>query len=131
MSEDTEDNQWCVDSGCSKHMTYDSRDLVEYKKFKFPLDVRLADKRIVKALGFGKVNIYLTEENGRNVPMRLEKVLFVPELKKRLLSISQVIERGAEITFKERSCILQFQGRRFRFGERVGNLFELGIQRNL
>ena len=51
-SEDTEDNQWCVDSGCSKHMTYDSRHLVEYKKLKLPLDVRLADKRIVKAFRY-------------------------------------------------------------------------------
>ena len=84
--EEKEDKQWCVDSGCSKHMTFDSQELEEYKEFRFPLDVRLADKRTVKARGFGKVKVYSREENGRDVPMNFEIVLFVPELKKKLLS---------------------------------------------
>ena len=126
--EESSDNRWCVDSGCSKNMTYDLRDLVDYKKFKFPLDVRLADKTVVQAEGFGKLNLYLSEKNGGEVPITLEKVLFVPRLKKKLLSISQITEKGPEMTFNARSCTLNFLGRHFEFGERVGNLFELHIR---
>ena len=127
--EERADDNWCVDSGCSKNMTYDLCDLANYKKFKFPLDVHLADKTVVQAEGFGKLNFYLSEKNGGDVPITLENVLFVPRLKKKLLSISQITKKGPEMTFSARSCTLNFLGRHFEFGERIGNLYELRIRR--
>ena len=88
------DDDWYLDSGSSKHMTFDKEDLVDYRCFKDPIDVKLADKTIVKAFGFGKVNIFLREVNGRNVPVSFEKVLYVPEIRKKLVSISQILDRG-------------------------------------
>ena len=83
---------------------------------------------VVKAEGFGKLNLYVSEENGGDVPIVLEKVLFVPKLTKKLLSISQITEKGAEMTFSKRSCTLIVKKRRFGFGQRIGNLFELRVQ---
>ena len=55
--QESKDNNWCTNSGCSKNMTYELRDLVDYKKFKYPIDVQLADNTVVKAEGFGKLNL--------------------------------------------------------------------------
>ena len=123
-----EENQWIVDSGCSKHMSFVKSDFVNYKQFVMPLDIRLADKRLVKAVGFGSVQIYLSEEKVREVPIEIEKVLFVPELQKRLISISQIAGKGGEVTFKKKICVLSYQKRTFLFGKRIGNLYELSCQ---
>ena len=122
------ENRWIVDSGCSKHMSFVKSDFVYYKEFAMPLDVRLADKSLVKAVGFGSVQIYLSEEKGREVPIEIEKVLFVPELQKRLISISQIAGKGGEVTFKKKICVLSYQKRTFPFGQRIGNLYELSCQ---
>ena len=118
-------NEWCLDSGSSKHITYDKDDLVNYNKFRFPVDVRLADKRVVKAYGFGNTELHLQDENGRLIPVAFKRVLFVPELKKKLISISTITERGGEVLFKKEVCILHYQEKRILFGRRVGNLFEM------
>ena len=65
----TEINEWCIDSGCSRHMTHVSGDLCQFQKFKCPVDVKLADKRVVPAIGFGCMNTTLFEESGKEVPI--------------------------------------------------------------
>ena len=90
-----------------------------------PLDVQLADKSVVKAMGFGNIRIYLSEEKGRYVPIVIENVLFVPQLQKRLISISQIVEKGGEVTFMKKRCILIYHQRRFEFGQRTGKLYQL------
>ena len=123
--ESSKQKKWILDSACSKHMSNEKSDFVNYKEFKTPLDVCLADKSMVKAVGFGNVYIYLSEEKGRDVPIEIERVLFVPKLQKRLISISQITEKGGEITFKTKICVLSYMRRKFIFGQRVGNLYEL------
>ena len=120
-----EQNHWIVDSGCSKHMSNVRSDFVNYKEFKTPLDVQLADKSLVKAVGFGSVRVYLSEEKGRDVPIVIEKVLFVPQLQRRLISISQIVEKGGEVMFQKKKCILTYHNRRFEFGQRAGKLYQL------
>ena len=69
----SERKQWIVDSGCSKHMSHVKSDFSNYKDFKTPLDVHLADESVVKAVGFGTVRIYLSEEEGEMFQSRLKK----------------------------------------------------------
>ena len=125
------ESKWCLDSGCSKHMTFDKNDLADYREFKFPVDVRLADKRVVKAHGFGKLNMYLREESGRDVATSFSRVLFVPGLRKKLISIGQIVERdevAVAVTFTKNLCVLTYQEKRFIFGNRVGHLYEMQCQ---
>ena len=82
----------------------------------------------MKALGFGTVHIYLSEEKGRDVPIEIEKVLFVPQLQSRLISISQIAEKGGEVTFKKKMCVLTYQQKHFVFGQRVGKLYQLACR---
>ena len=88
--------------------------------------MKLADKSVVRALGKGRINLYLQDENDRKVPVTFTEVLYVPNMK-RLISISQLVKPGsnAEVTFKEKSVVLSINGRRFVFGNKVGKLYEM------
>ena len=57
--------------------------------------------------------------------MVFTEVMFVPKLQKRLISIGQLTQRKAEVTFRERSVVLTVSGRRFVFGIRRGKLYEM------
>ena len=48
-------------------------------------------------------------------------MLYVPRITRRLISISQLAMRGAEVTFKKNSVVLTVSGSRFKFGNRLGN----------
>ena len=58
--------------------------------------VTLADKTVLRAAGQGKLNVHLRDVDGRIVPVTFENVLYVPNLE-RLISISQLTRRGAEV----------------------------------
>ena len=122
------DDKWWLDSACSKHMTGVKEDLVDYQEFteKDPKhDVILADKTVVHAVGQGDLRIVLSDENGEKVPVLLRGVMFVPLLKKRLVSIGQLTKLGAEVTFCDKTVTLRIHGRTFVFGGRFGKLYEL------
>ena len=55
------DVKWLLDSACSKHITGEREDLVNFKKFVSKEEfeyVTLADKSVVAAVGKGSVNVY-------------------------------------------------------------------------
>ena len=69
------------------------------------VDVVLADKSIVPGVGSGDVNIILFNNN-EEVPVVFKNVLFIPKLKKRLISISEITKNSAEVKLKGDLCTL-------------------------
>ena len=123
------DEKWWLDSACSKHMTGVKDDLFNYQEFPDDddpaHDVVLADKSVVRAVGQGELRVVLTDANGEKVNVLFKQVMYVPELRKRLISIGQLTNLGAEVTFTKDSVTLLTNGRKFVFGGRFGKLFEL------
>ena len=122
------DEAWWLDSGASRHMTSRREDFHRLLKLSRTVNVVLADKTVIPAVGIGAVKMVLKDSEGRNVCVEFKNVLYVPDLKKRLISIPQMTTKGAEITFKKYSCELLFSGRKFDFGRRVENLYKLNSQ---
>ena len=121
--------KWLLDSACSRHMTGDKRDLVKYKQFdkknkEETQYVTLADKSVIRAEGQGNLNVNLFDEFGKKVPVTFYDVLYVPNME-RLVSVGQLTKRGAEVTFRQDSAILNIRGRLFQFGTRLGKLFKM------
>ena len=54
---DTQSNDWIVDSGASRHMTFESTIFHDDKDFEAPEPVGLGDGRTVSAIGVGKVKV--------------------------------------------------------------------------
>ena len=115
---------WWLDSGCSQHMTCFKGDFVNYQKLEIPIDVHLADKSVVPAIGQGDVRIVIFD-NDREIPVGFRNVLFVPKLKKRLLSISEMTKSGAEVKFKGNICSLYVNQKNYVIGHKHGKLWKM------
>eukprot|EP00253_Pinus_taeda_P032416 PITA_32416 len=91
-----QENQWYIDSGCSKHMTGDKEKLESYtalekgKKVSFGNDTPAAIK--------GKGIAQLKEQ------VKAGNVLYVDGLKHNLLSVSQMCDNGTEVIFRSDGC---------------------------
>ena len=79
---------------------------------------------MVLSYGSGDVDmrIFSGEEK---VDVVFNNVLYVPKLQKRLISISQMTNKGAEVKFAGNSCILCNKGKQYLFGHKHGKLWKL------
>jgi hypothetical protein len=66
------------------------------------LEVVLGDDRVVKAVGSGTISF----QRESQPPMLLRDVLYVPSLKKNLISVSTIEERGYEVLFHDGQVLL-------------------------
>ena len=89
---------WWIDSGASQHMTPNKEELLHYQKFSKPVEINLADNSVLYAYGAGDVHLRVFDGGSHN-DILLEKVLYVPKMKKKLLSIPVVISKGIQVTF--------------------------------
>ena len=119
-----EQKDWLLDSGCSRHMTPVKSDFKRYLEFSVPVDVKLADKTTIAGYGIGDIHIKLFDGN-EFVPVTIKNVLYVPKLQEKLLSITDMTERGCSVTFEGKTCTLTMKGKTFLFGRRHGKLWRL------
>jgi hypothetical protein len=55
--------------------------------------------------------------------VKVQKVLYVPELAGNLLSVAQLVEKGARLEFNHEGCTLTHQGRRLGIAKQQGKLY--------
>ncbi|CAB4021584.1 Retrovirus-related Pol poly from transposon TNT 1-94, partial [Paramuricea clavata] len=111
-----QNNHWFIDSGATKHMTFQRHLIVDYVKYKQPSKIYLGDNRVIKAYGEGKVRLQCYDESGVVVALVLNKVLYVPEITKNLLSVSAMTQMGAEVLFNDGKCYVTKDGRTISIG---------------
>ena len=80
---------WFIDSGATDHMSYEQSDFFSLKRLSPSIRVVLGDDTAVYAYGMG--SIYLNSE------VLLTRVLFMPDLGTRLLSVSAVTQLGCQV----------------------------------
>ena len=85
------DIRWYIDSGATKHMTFEKDLIVDFHEYEQPSDIYLGDNRAIEAFGEGKVNLSGYDESN-TVQLTLSKVLYV--------------QMGAEDLFEEGKCII-------------------------
>nr|GEY52676.1 hypothetical protein [Tanacetum cinerariifolium] len=88
---------WCVDSGCSKHMTRNIKLLINFV-WKFLGIVRFGNDHIAAILGYGDLkwgNITIT------------RVYFVEGLGHNLFSVGQFCDANLEVAFRRNTCFIR------------------------
>nr|GEW34732.1 retrovirus-related Pol polyprotein from transposon TNT 1-94 [Tanacetum cinerariifolium] len=88
---------WCVDSGCSKHMTGNLKLLINFV-WKFLGTVRFGNDHVAAILGFGDLqwgNILIT------------RVYFVEGLGYNLFSVGQFCDSDLEVAFRRNACFVR------------------------
>ena len=103
---DTSDKNtiWILDSGCSAHMTGDKCLLDGLTEIEDEKEFYLADDGIVKTNQIGKAEI-------RGAIKMNVNAYYLPNLKKNLLSVSQLIKDGYIATFDESGCTVSKEGK--------------------
>ena len=86
--------------------------------------MNLADESKIYGYGIGDVNIDLFDGN-TFVPVVIKNVMYVPKLHRKLLSISDITDRGSSVTFQGQTSTITMKGKTFLFGQRHGKLWHL------
>jgi hypothetical protein len=86
---------WLVDSGASRHMIRSRESLISLSEEDSGLLVELGDNAKYAVKGVGIASFQLESIK----PLRMSDVLYVPGLKKNLLSISAMEDRGYAVAF--------------------------------
>ncbi len=120
-------DDWLIDSGAYRHMTPEKNSMTGFVQFKKPLQIKLADNSVL--LSYGKGNVKLSMFDGsKKIELTLSYVLFLPKIRKKLVSLPTMTERGAEVRFKEQSCTVIIDGKMFCIGHKYGKLYKRNDQ---
>nr|GEZ26053.1 retrovirus-related Pol polyprotein from transposon TNT 1-94 [Tanacetum cinerariifolium] len=110
---------WYLDSGCSKHMTEDRSQLINYVQ-KFLGTVKFGNDHVAKIMGygdyqFGNVTIY--------------QVYYVEGLGHNLFFVGQFCDSDLEVAFCQHTCFIRnLDGVDLLTGSRRNNLYTLSLQ---
>ena len=91
----SDNNAWIIDNGASRHVTGESKQLHTLSKESSSHAVELGDNKSYVVRGLGSTSLKL--ENGSK--LLLNNILCVPSLKKNLLSISCLEDKGERVAF--------------------------------
>ena len=118
-------NDWLIDSGASKHMTGFKESFVKLFEHEPPHKVKLGDNYQYPIKGRGESSYKL--DSGKSIKMK--DVLFVPKLKKNLLSIFALDAKGMRVVFVDGQALMWPKGKSFDdavvIGEQQGGLYKL------
>ncbi|XP_061354093.1 uncharacterized protein LOC133298774 [Gastrolobium bilobum] len=93
--------QWLIDSGASRHMTGSLNLLTKIRKINH-LSVTLPNGSVTLAEKEGTMMF--------NAQFKLSNVLYVPQLRCNLISVSQLLRNNSRmVTFTDKNCLLQDQ----------------------
>ena len=116
---------WIVDSGSSKHISPDKGDFLTYVTLNKPVPINGVSGNTVQAIGIGKVGVNCVDTDGGAGTVTLSDVLHIPGSKYRLISVSQIMNKGAHVVFGDEAATIQLPGGPQIQLEKNGNLFLL------
>ena len=111
---------WFIDSGATKHMTYEKDLIKDYIEYSQPTEIFLGDDTAIMALGEGKVTLEFYD-GSTVLTMGLYNVLYVPEISKNLLSVPAMTQKGAEVLFESDKCYVTKNGVTMNIGHLISN----------
>nr|GEZ03280.1 integrase, catalytic region, zinc finger, CCHC-type, peptidase aspartic, catalytic [Tanacetum cinerariifolium] len=110
---------WYLDSGCSKHMTGDRSQLVNFVQ-KFFGTVKFGNDHVAKIMGYGDYQI-------GNVT--ISRLYHVEGLGHNLFSIGKFCDSDLEVAFRQHTCFIRnLDGVDLLTGYRGNNMYTLSIQ---
>nr|GEW99487.1 hypothetical protein [Tanacetum cinerariifolium] len=110
---------WYLDSGCSKHMTGDRSQLINFLH-KFLGTVKFGNDHVAKIMGYGDYKI-------GNVT--ISRVYYVEGLGHNLFSVGQFCDSDLEVAFRQHTCfICNLDGVDQLTGSRGNNLYTLSLK---
>jgi hypothetical protein len=116
---------WYLDSGTSFHMTGDKEIFSDLEERDLKMHTDMGGDRRYSATSIG--NITFQSESGK--PFQLKDVMHVPGLKKNLVSVTMLEDRGYDVVFSDGKAFLRHKkmGQVKKIGIQVKNLYKLEV----
>lgn len=99
---------WCLDSGATSHMCNDKQKFEIINKDE-QSRVYTAAEHYVKSIGKGNASLNLKINQRENKIIKLENVLYVPELRNNLLSVPTVTKKGYDVIFNKNRAFIKWK----------------------
>ncbi|KAE9107495.1 hypothetical protein PF010_g12242 [Phytophthora fragariae] len=115
---------WILDSGASSHMTMDRSDFSDFAELSGPLEVCVASGHRLPARGVGTVRVLSSD----GVTVKMTKVLYVPLLDRKLISIPALASKGMVVLFDGDGCSIQYQGKVVSHIRKHGAMYAWDVQ---
>ena len=112
--------KWYMDSGASSHVCPVKEWFTDMKEVNSCLV--LADGRKMPIKGIGTVEVWTATDKGR-IKMPITDVLYAPDGKYCLFSLTVVEDKGFEVQFRGRKCFVKYNGQTKAVGNRDGSLY--------
>ena len=116
---------FALDSGATDHFVNDINLFVDVKQLTYPKQICVAKTEqsiVVSQVG----TIEGLSNSGVNVT--LKNVLYSPEFRENLLSVSKIVQAGIAVKFEEDRAVLTKNGYTVASAKRWGNLFQIAIK---
>jgi hypothetical protein len=105
-----------IDSGASSHMTGIRENFSDLRDTEVRIEISLGDDRVFKVAGVGTVSF----QRDSMPPISFTDVLYVPGMKKNLISVSTLQDRGLEVTFRGTEVLIHPRGSSLASGQLIG-----------
>eukprot|EP00253_Pinus_taeda_P014919 PITA_14919 len=116
---------WYLDSGASFHLTGDKNLFNALEEKDLKMHIEMSDDGRYNVSGVGMVAF----EREHGAPLTLRDVMYVPGLKKNLVSVAILKHKGYDVVFSKGKALLRHiaMGQTKRIGIRVKNLYKLEV----
>jgi hypothetical protein len=116
---------WYLDSGASFHMTRDKELFSDLEERGLKMHIEMGDDGRYNAIGIGTI----TFQRESSKPFQLKYVMHVPGLKKNLVSVAMLEEKGYDVVFRDGKSFLRHKttGQVKKIGIRVKNIYKLEV----
>jgi hypothetical protein len=116
---------WYLDSGASFHMTGDKEIFSDLEERDLKMHIEIGDDGRYSATSIGTITFQ--RELGK--PFQLKYVMHVPGLKKNLVSVAMLEDRGYDVVFSDGKAFLRHKkiGQLKKIGIRVKNLYKMEV----
>jgi len=119
-------NIWYLDSGASFHMISDKELFSDLEEKDLEMHIKMGDDGKYSVTRLGKI----TFQKEHGVPLTLINVMYVSRLKKNLVSVSMLDDKGYDVIFLKGKVFLLHiaTGQGKKIGIPVKNLYKQGVE---
>jgi transposase InsO family protein len=96
-----------VDSGATSHMCQDKEIFTTLEPYEKRNSVITANGERLNVMGIGDIVIQTLDKDGRKYRLRLQNVLYIPNLRRNLLSVNDIEAKGNKIKFYNQEIVLK------------------------
>jgi hypothetical protein len=118
-----ESDSFILDSGATHHCVNNRRWFTHVNKVSETRKVQVGSRHKLLVQGHGTILLTLGTGNNRRI-LELENALFVPRMRKNLVSVSQLTEQGYSVALMNDKCVLK-KGKLLVQAKKVDGLYKL------